>query len=144
VILHAWARIAGLASAVGSRTMSDIENYNDEALLVDLVENAPLSGEASAVDAGELLPKRPTHASWIRQQWPGDELDGCGRHIMGEQFGECATSRRCRSEFVASCHEPRRPRSKARTASVPYTTSLSCTACRASASALSASGSALT
>jgi hypothetical protein len=32
VILHVWARIAGLASAVGSRTMSDIENYNDEAL----------------------------------------------------------------------------------------------------------------
>jgi hypothetical protein len=99
--------------------MADIENHNDVALLVDLVENAPVFGEASAVDAGELLAKRLTNASWIRQQWPGDELDSCRRHIMREQFGEYATSRRCRSEFVASCHEARRPRSKARTASVP-------------------------
>jgi hypothetical protein len=30
--------------------MPDIEDYNDEALLIDLVENAPFSGEANPVD----------------------------------------------------------------------------------------------
>jgi hypothetical protein len=38
---------------------------------------------------------------------------------MRQQFGERATSRRSRSEFVATCHEARRPRSRPRTASVP-------------------------
>ena len=99
--------------------MPDIEDYNDEALLIDLVKNAPLPGEASTVDAAELFAERPTHALRIRQQWPCDELDGCDRHVMRQQFGERATSRRCRSEFVATCHEARRPRSRPRTASVP-------------------------
>ena len=99
--------------------MPDIEDYNDEALLIDLVKNAPLPGEASTVDAAELFTERPTHALRIRQQWPCDELDGCDRHVMRQQFGERATSRRCRSEFVATCHEARRPRSRPRTASVP-------------------------
>lgn len=99
--------------------MPDIENYNDEALFIDLVQNSPLSREASTVDAGELLAERPPHALRIFQQWPGDELDGCDRHSMGQQFGERATSRRRRSESVANCHEARRPRSMARTASVP-------------------------
>jgi hypothetical protein len=35
--------------------MPDVEDDNDEALLIDLVENAPLPGEASTVDAGELF-----------------------------------------------------------------------------------------
>lgn len=42
--------------------MPDIEDYNDDALLIDLVENAPLVGEASTVDTGELFAKGPTHA----------------------------------------------------------------------------------
>jgi hypothetical protein len=99
--------------------MPDIEDYNDEALLIDLVKNAPLTGEASTVDAGELFAKGPTHALRICQQRPGDELDGCDRPILREQFGERSTSRRCRSEFVATCHEARRPRSRPRTAWVP-------------------------
>jgi hypothetical protein len=85
--------------------MPDIGDYNGEALLIDLVENAPLLGEASTVDAGELFAERPTHALRICQQWPGDELNGCDCYIMGELFGERATSRRGRSELVASCHE---------------------------------------
>jgi hypothetical protein len=99
--------------------MPDIEDYNDEPLLIDLVKNAPLPGEASTVDAAELFAERPTHALGIRQQRPCDEVDGCDRHVMWQQFGDRATSRRCRSEFVATCHEARRPRSRSRTASVP-------------------------
>jgi hypothetical protein len=99
--------------------MPDIEDYNDDALPIDLIENAPLPGEASTVDTGELFAKGPTHASRIFQQRPGDELNGCDRHVLREQFDERSTSRRCRSEFVATCHEARRPLSRARTASVP-------------------------
>jgi hypothetical protein len=83
----------------------DIEDNNGEALLIDLVENAPLLGVASTVDAGELFAERPTHALRICHQGPGDELNGCDRYIMGALFGERATSRRGRSELVASCHE---------------------------------------
>jgi hypothetical protein len=99
--------------------MPDIEDYNNEALLINLVQNAPLSGEASTVDTRELFAERPTHASRIFQQRSGDELTGCDGHIMREQFGERSTSRRCGSEFVATCHEARRPLSRARTASAP-------------------------
>jgi hypothetical protein len=107
------------ASAICNRTMLNIEDYNGAALLINLVENTPVLGEASTVDAGELFAERPTHALRMCQQWPCDELDGCDRGIMGEPFGERATSRRSRSELIASCHEARRPRSRPRTASVP-------------------------
>ena len=42
--------------------MPDIEDDNDEAFLIDLVKNAPLPGEASTVNAGELFAERPAHA----------------------------------------------------------------------------------
>jgi hypothetical protein len=53
--------------------MPDVEDDNDEALLIDLVENAPLPGEASTVDAGELFAERSAHALRIREQWPCDQ-----------------------------------------------------------------------
>ena len=46
--------------------MPDVEDYNDEAFLINLVKNAPLTGEASTVDAGELFAERPAHALRIR------------------------------------------------------------------------------
>jgi hypothetical protein len=73
--------------------MPDVEDDNDEALLIDLVENAPLPGEASTVDAGELFAERSAHALRIREQWPCDQFDGCDCHVMRQQFGERATRR---------------------------------------------------
>ena len=99
--------------------MPDVEDYNDEAFLIDLVKNAPLPREASAVDAGELLAERPAYALRIRQKRPREEFDGGDRHVMRQQFSERATSRRCRAEFAAIRHEARRPRTRPRTASVP-------------------------
>ena len=61
--------------------MPDVEDDNDEALLIDLVENAPLPGEASTVDAGELFAERSAHALRIREQWPCDQFDGCDCHV---------------------------------------------------------------
>jgi hypothetical protein len=46
--------------------MPYVEDYNDEALLVDLVKNAPLPCEASTVDAGKLFAELPAHALRIR------------------------------------------------------------------------------
>jgi hypothetical protein len=66
--------------------MPDVEDDNDEALLIDLVENAPLPGEASTVDAGELFAERSAHALRIREQWPCDQFDGCDCHVMRQQF----------------------------------------------------------
>jgi hypothetical protein len=59
--------------------MPDVEDDNDEALLIDLVKNAPLPGEASTVDAEELFAERSANALRIREQWPCDYASaGCG------------------------------------------------------------------
>jgi hypothetical protein len=79
--------------------MPDIEDYNDEAVPIDLVKSAPLPGEASTVDTAELFAERSTHALEIRQQRPCDELNGCDRHVMRQQFGERAMSRMVRTQL---------------------------------------------
>jgi hypothetical protein len=53
--------------------MPDVEDDNDEALLIDLIKNAPIPGEASTVDAEELFAERSAHALRIREQWPCDQ-----------------------------------------------------------------------
>jgi hypothetical protein len=72
--------------------MPDVEDDNDEALLIDLVKNAPLPGEASTVDAEELFAERSAHALRIREQWPCDQ-SMAATATWRQQFGERATRR---------------------------------------------------
>lgn len=92
----------------GVRAMPHGGDIDDAAHVVEEVQDA-IRATASGPRGRHGWVKRLSHAVRVVQQWPGDELVGCGCHLLGQRLGEGSGGGPGDAQPVTFAHRGRRP-----------------------------------